>query len=112
MFSSSSQLIGLELSEEFVTLQNDMVQKYQLADRVKVHTQPHTVRCVVCPPGDAVSRVCFLQQVLHSDVLQQNLLLQNADVLIMNNVFEFFIEPKEQVRSVSLRMFDSILVSG
>lgn len=72
VFSSSSQLIGLELSEEFVTLQNDMVQKYQLADRVKV---------------------------LHSDVLQQNLLLQNADVLIMNNVFEFFMEPKEQVRA-------------
>lgn len=36
VFSSSSQLIGLELSEEFVKLQNDIVQKYQLTDRVKV----------------------------------------------------------------------------
>lgn len=38
VFSSSSQLIGLEISEEFVKLQNDIVQKYQLTDRVKVLT--------------------------------------------------------------------------
>lgn len=41
VFSSSPQLIGLELSEEFVKLQKDIVQKYQLADRVKVHTHTH-----------------------------------------------------------------------
>lgn len=45
VFSSSSQLIGLELSEEFVKLQNDIVQKYQLTDRVKVHI--HRVQCVM-----------------------------------------------------------------
>lgn len=58
VFSSCSQLIGLELSQQFVTLQNDMVQKYKLADRVKVHTHNHT-QCTytACPPGDAVSRV-------------------------------------------------------
>lgn len=42
MFSSASQLIGLEISEEFVKLQNDIVEKYQLTDRVKVpriHTE-------------------------------------------------------------------------
>lgn len=47
VFSLSSQLIGLEISEEFVKLQNDIVQKYQLADRVKVHTHTHTVQCVM-----------------------------------------------------------------
>ncbi|XP_003962864.3 uncharacterized protein [Takifugu rubripes] len=70
LFSSASQLIGLEISEEFVKLQNEIVEKYQLADRIKV---------------------------LHTDVRLQETLLQNSDVLIMNNVFEFFMEPSEQV---------------
>ncbi|XP_036927234.1 uncharacterized protein zgc:109986 isoform X2 [Acanthopagrus latus] len=73
VFSSASQLVGVELSEEFVKLQNDIIRKYQLTDRI---------------------------QVLHSDVCLQDALLQNADVLIMNNVFEFFMEPREQVRCV------------
>ncbi|XP_073340019.1 uncharacterized protein [Pagrus major] len=72
VFSSASQLIGVELCDEFVKLQNDIIQKYQLTDRI---------------------------QVLHSDVCLQDALLQNADVLIMNNVFEFFMEPREQVRA-------------
>ncbi|XP_034530823.1 uncharacterized protein zgc:109986 [Notolabrus celidotus] len=72
MYSSASQLVGVEISEEFVKLQNDIVQKYNLTDRI---------------------------QVLHSDVCLQNVLLQSADVLIMNNVFEFFMEPTQQVRA-------------
>ncbi|XP_059209313.1 uncharacterized protein zgc:109986 isoform X2 [Centropristis striata] len=70
VFSSASQLVGVELSEEFVKLQRDIIQRYTLTDRI---------------------------QVIHSDVCQQNVLLQNADVLIMNNVFEFFMEPSQQV---------------
>lgn len=48
LFSSASQLIGLEISEEFVKLQNEIVEKYQMADRIKVttiqkeHTHTHT----------------------------------------------------------------------
>ncbi|KAL6106103.1 uncharacterized protein ACO6RY_07475 [Pungitius sinensis] len=72
VFSSASQLIGLEINEEFVHLQNNILQKYKMTDRI---------------------------QVLHTDVLLQNVLLQNADVLILNNVFEFFMEPSEQVRA-------------
>ncbi|XP_051250600.1 uncharacterized protein zgc:109986 isoform X2 [Dicentrarchus labrax] len=72
VFSAASQLVGVELSEDFVRLQEDIVHRYNLSDRV---------------------------QVLHSDVCLQNVLLQNADVLIMNNVFEFFMEPTEQVRA-------------
>ncbi|XP_070698822.1 uncharacterized protein [Pempheris klunzingeri] len=72
VFSSASQLVGLEISEEFVKLQNEILQKYKLTDRI---------------------------QVLHTDVCLQDVLLQNADVLIMNNVFEFFMEPREQVRA-------------
>ncbi|XP_034418969.1 uncharacterized protein zgc:109986 isoform X5 [Cyclopterus lumpus] len=72
VFSSASRLVGLEISEEFVKLQKNILQKYNFMDRI---------------------------QVLHTDVLLQNVLLQNADVLIMNNVFEFFMEPSEQVRA-------------
>lgn len=72
VFSSASRLIGLELSEEFVRLQNDVLLRYRLTDRV---------------------------QVVHADVCTQDALLQNADVLIMNNVFEYFMEPSEQIRA-------------
>lgn len=37
-------------------------------------------------------------QVLHTDVCLQQALLHSTDVLIMNNVFEFFMEPPEQAR--------------
>ncbi|XP_068456949.1 uncharacterized protein zgc:109986 isoform X2 [Clinocottus analis] len=89
VFSSASQLVGVEINEEFVKLQKNILQKYNLMDRI---------------------------QVLHTDVLLQNVLLQNADVLIMNNVFEFFMEPGEQVRAwrfimESFRKKGSLLVS-
>ncbi|XP_054913131.1 uncharacterized protein zgc:109986 [Poeciliopsis prolifica] len=70
VYSSASRLIGLELSEDFVRLQNDMLHKYGLSDRV---------------------------QVLHANVCTQEVLLQGVDVLIMNNVFEYFLEPTEQI---------------
>ncbi|XP_028251356.1 uncharacterized protein LOC114427465 isoform X2 [Parambassis ranga] len=72
VYSSAARLIGLELSEEFVKLQNNILHKYRLTDRV---------------------------QVLHADVCTQDSLLHSADVLVMNNVFEYFMEPSEQVRA-------------
>ncbi|XP_026196323.1 class I SAM-dependent methyltransferase [Anabas testudineus] len=72
VYSSASQLIGVELSREFVQLQNDVLLRFRLNDRV---------------------------QVLHADICTQDVLLQNADVLIMNNVFEFFVEPSGQLRA-------------
>ncbi|XP_062252929.1 uncharacterized protein zgc:109986 isoform X1 [Platichthys flesus] len=72
VYSSASRLIGLELSEDFVRLQNDMLQKYKLNDRVQVH---------------------------QADVCTQDVLLQNTDVLVMNNVFEYFMEPSEQIKA-------------
>uniref|UniRef100_A0A8D3AML1 Zgc:109986 n=1 Tax=Scophthalmus maximus TaxID=52904 RepID=A0A8D3AML1_SCOMX len=72
VYSSASQLLGLELSDDFVRLQNNMLHKYRLNDRV---------------------------QVLQADVRTQDILLQNADVLVMNNVFEYFMEPNEQVKA-------------
>ncbi|XP_039905047.1 uncharacterized protein zgc:109986 [Simochromis diagramma] len=72
VYSSASRLLGLEISEGFVRLQDSMLHKYKLTDRV---------------------------QVLQADVCTQDVLLQNADVVVMNNVFEYFMEPEQQVRA-------------
>ncbi|KAM6912293.1 uncharacterized protein FYW49_010813 [Xenentodon cancila] len=72
LYSSASWIIGLELSSDFIRLQNEMLLKYNLTDRV---------------------------QVLHTDVCMQDALVRSADVLVMNNVFEYFLEPSEQIRA-------------
>lgn len=36
---------------------------------------------------------------LHADICTQGSLLQNADVIIMNNVFEYFLNEAEQARA-------------
>ncbi|XP_063765339.1 uncharacterized protein zgc:109986 [Eleginops maclovinus] len=77
VFSSATRLVGLEISEDFVKLQENIVQKYTMTDRI---------------------------QVLHSDVRLQNVLLQNADVLVLNNVFEYFLPLEEQVGAWSFIM--------
>lgn len=40
----------------------------------------------------------FLLQVVHADVRTQASLLQEADVVVMNNVFEYFLDRQEQAR--------------
>ncbi|XP_030574729.1 uncharacterized protein LOC115772555 [Archocentrus centrarchus] len=72
VYSSASRLLGLEICEDFVRLQDNLLHKYRLTDRVEV---------------------------LHADVCTQDILLQNADVVVMNNVFEYFMEPDQQVRA-------------
>ncbi|XP_029972971.1 uncharacterized protein LOC115406859 isoform X2 [Salarias fasciatus] len=72
VYSSASRLLGLELSQDFVRLQEEMLHRYGMNLRA---------------------------QVVHGDVCTQDALLRTADVLIMNNVFEYFMEPSEQVRA-------------
>lgn len=72
LYSAAVQLVGVEICEEFVKLQTMTVDKYGFSDRI---------------------------QVIHADICSQAVLLKNADVLIMNNVFEYFMEPKDQVRA-------------
>uniref|UniRef100_A0A672SB63 Zgc:109986 n=1 Tax=Sinocyclocheilus grahami TaxID=75366 RepID=A0A672SB63_SINGR len=38
-------------------------------------------------------------QVIHADIRSQSALVQNTDVLIMNNVFEYFMEPSDQMQA-------------
>ncbi|XP_007891560.1 uncharacterized protein zgc:109986 [Callorhinchus milii] len=72
LYSAASQIIGVEMNEDFCHLQQLMIQKYQFTDRV---------------------------QVICGNICAQGSLLQNADVIVMNNVFEYFLEEEEQVRS-------------
>ncbi|XP_060117996.1 uncharacterized protein LOC132589305 [Heteronotia binoei] len=71
-YSSASQIYGVEMNEDFCHLQEAIVAKYQLNGRIKV---------------------------LNADIRTQASLLQNADAVIMNNVFEYFLDKEEQARS-------------
>ncbi|XP_037098310.1 uncharacterized protein zgc:109986 [Syngnathus acus] len=89
VYSAASRLVGVELDEEFVQLQNKMVLKYGMEARV---------------------------QIVHADVCTQEALLWTADVVVMNNVFEYFLEPDQQVRAWrfimrTLRKQGSLLVT-
>ncbi|XP_036398691.1 uncharacterized protein zgc:109986 [Megalops cyprinoides] len=72
LYSSAAQLVGVEISAEFIQLQKMVVEKYGFTDRI---------------------------QVTHADIRTQASLLQNADVVVMNNVFEYFLESKDQIGS-------------
>ncbi|XP_075388520.1 uncharacterized protein LOC142426848 isoform X2 [Tenrec ecaudatus] len=72
LYSSALQLYGVEMNEDFCQLQEMVIKKYQFTDRIKV---------------------------LHADICTQGSLLQNADVIIMNNVFEYFLNEADQARA-------------
>ncbi|XP_056624194.1 uncharacterized protein zgc:109986 isoform X2 [Triplophysa dalaica] len=72
LYSAAAQLMGIEINSEFVKLQTMTVEKYGFSDRI---------------------------QVIHADIRSQDALVQNADVLIMNNVFEYFMEPSDQMQA-------------
>jgi hypothetical protein len=89
LYSSAAQLYGVELNGDFCQLQEMVIKKYQFGDRIKV---------------------------LHADICTQGSLLQTADVVIMNNVFEYFLNEAQQVRawkyiSHNIRKKGSLLVT-
>ncbi|KAL7309677.1 hypothetical protein PS15m_010528 [Mucor circinelloides] len=71
LFTRASKLIGVEINEWFTKLQQEMIKKYKMDDRV---------------------------QVMCKDIQSMpELLSKEADVVIMNNVFQFFNElPTQQ----------------
>ncbi|KAM9290748.1 uncharacterized protein RDI95_003386 isoform 1-T1 [Morus bassanus] len=86
LYSSASQLYGVEMNADFCQLQEMMITKYQFIDRIKV--------LIILSSGQKV-----FQQVLHADICTQASLLQKADVVVMNNVFEYFLDRQEQARA-------------
>jgi len=69
-FNSPSKIIGVEINEDLCKIQLDIVNKFNLSERVEVICDD------ICNRGDVV----------HS-----------ADVIVLNNVFQFFLPPQQQV---------------
>ncbi|KAF9918048.1 hypothetical protein BX616_010449 [Lobosporangium transversale] len=63
LFTDAKKLIGVEMNDYFCKLQTEMVHKHRLQDRIEI---------------------------MHDNLLNRASLLQSADVIIMNNVFQFF----------------------
>ncbi|KAM6973222.1 uncharacterized protein FYW47_003333 [Aplochiton taeniatus] len=72
LYSSAARLIGVEINADFFRLQTLAVEKYNFTDRI---------------------------QVVQADICTQDMLMQSADVLIMNNVFEYFLQPCDQIKA-------------
>ncbi|XP_060557407.1 uncharacterized protein LOC132717851 [Ruditapes philippinarum] len=89
LYSEASSVIGVELDPTFCQLQNNIIQQYDMADRIKI---------------------------VHSDIMQQAELLQTSDVVILNNVFEFFMDANQQLKlwksmSDNIRKKDTIIIT-
>uniref|UniRef100_A0A8C0VC38 Methyltransferase type 11 domain-containing protein n=1 Tax=Cyanistes caeruleus TaxID=156563 RepID=A0A8C0VC38_CYACU len=70
LYSSASLLYGVEMNADFCQLQEMMI----------------TFLTTMC-------------KVVHADICTQPSLLQKADVVVMNNVFEYFLDRREQARA-------------
>ena len=71
LYSQAQHIVGIEVNSYFSELQAKVVSKYGLSSRVNV---------------------------VNADVRHQAHLLQSADVIVMNNVFEFFCSLEEQAK--------------
>eukprot|EP00302_Diacronema_sp_CCMP2436_P023419 CAMPEP_0179926378 /NCGR_PEP_ID=MMETSP0983-20121128/7752_1 /TAXON_ID=483367 /ORGANISM="non described non described, Strain CCMP 2436" /LENGTH=376 /DNA_ID=CAMNT_0021830011 /DNA_START=125 /DNA_END=1256 /DNA_ORIENTATION=+ len=69
LFSQAERLVGVELSGYFAKVQQEVIDKFKLHKRVEA---------------------------MHADVLTCEPLLREADVLVLNNVFEFFHSRQQQ----------------
>ncbi|KAI1315326.1 hypothetical protein EDD11_000987 [Mortierella claussenii] len=63
LFTDAKKLVGVEMNDYFCKLQTEMVRKHRLQDRIEV---------------------------IHDNLLNRASLLQSADIVFMNNVFQFF----------------------
>ncbi|KAL4237046.1 hypothetical protein ACF0H5_005430 [Mactra antiquata] len=89
LYSEAKTIIGVELDPTFCELQSNLIEKYNMSDRIKI------------VPGD---------------ILAQTELLQTSDVIIFNNVFEFFVAFEQQQKIwefliQTIRKKDTILVT-
>ncbi|XP_019500240.1 PREDICTED: uncharacterized protein LOC109383889 isoform X3 [Hipposideros armiger] len=78
------------------------------------HVLPDLSGKVLVDVGSRLGTVLY--GVLHADICTQGSLLQNADIVIMNNVFEYFLDETEQARaweyiSHNVRKQGSLLVT-
>lgn len=84
LFSTSEKIIGVEIDVNFVQLQQRIIEQYNMTDRI----------CIV-----------------HNDIMECKDIIENADVIFLNNVFEFFM-PKDVQERIWNFLFRSIRKSG
>ncbi|XP_077118924.1 uncharacterized protein LOC143774992 isoform X1 [Ranitomeya variabilis] len=84
IYSSASKLEGVEINAEFCELQEKIINKYNFSDRIQVH---------------------------HSDICSQKTLLHQADVVVLNNVFEYFLNKEEQMKAW-IFMYENVRKKG
>lgn len=70
-FSKASKIIGVEMNTELCRLQEGIVEMYKLGDRV---------------------------QIVEDDMCNLGELIRTGDVIILNNVFDWFMLPELQVK--------------
>lgn len=70
-FSNLESIVGVEYNPYFTNIQNQIVKKYKMQSRVKV--------------------IC-------NDIQKEKELLGRADVVLLNNVFDAFVEGAEQLQ--------------
>eukprot|EP00116_Pleurobrachia_bachei_P011005 sb/3471267/ len=70
-FTNASRIIGVEMNSDLCTVQQAVCEQYKYTDTVEI---------------------------IQSDIRTQTQLLQNADVIMMNNVFEHFVEPEQHAK--------------
>lgn len=71
LYSRAASVIGIEMNPHLCELQQKVIVKYGLGEQVHV---------------------------LRSDVYSQSEVVGKADVIILINAFEFFLQPEEQAR--------------
>lgn len=71
-FSPIKKIVGVEINSELCDLQQKITEKYRMHDRVEI-------RC--------------------ADICSEPTLLEQADIVVLNNVFEFFLSMNQQIRT-------------
>lgn len=72
VYTNAPKIIGIELNEDLCKIQHQIIEKHKMGDRIEV--------------------IC-------DDICKQPEVVKKADVIILNNVFEFFQTEPEQIKS-------------
>lgn len=74
VYSRASKIVGVEMNSDFCKLQREVIRKYNFQDRIEV---------------------------VEDNIMNRPDIVQAADVIVMNNVFEFFMDVERQVMAWS-----------
>ncbi|XP_041352005.1 uncharacterized protein LOC121370677 isoform X2 [Gigantopelta aegis] len=84
LYSCCKYVVGVEIDEPFCNLQSQIVAKYNMQDRI---------------------------QIIHGNIMNQQEILKCSQVIILNNVFDFFLSEDEQAK-VWHFLYDTVKEKG